>query len=58
VWAALDDEDKTEQLTNAVKPYGLTSKGVSRRVGRRQVNRRGLNKGDLDAAREARNGGR
>ena len=57
-WADLADEEKTEALTAAVKPYGLASKGVSRRSGRRQVNRRGLNRGDLDTAREGGEGGR
>ncbi|MCD0442484.1 cell division protein FtsK [Glycomyces sp. A-F 0318] len=57
-WATLADEDKTEALTAAVKPYGIASKGVSRRSGNRQVGRRGLNRGDLDAAREGRSGGR
>lgn len=57
-WADLADEEKTEALTAAVKPYGLASKGVSRRSGAKQINRRGLNRGDLDAAREGRTGGR
>ncbi len=57
-WGELPDEDKTETLTAAVKPYGLASKGVSRRSGNRQIGRRGLAKADLDAAREGRTGGR
>lgn len=57
-WSALADEEKTETLTAAVKPYGLASKGVSRRSGSKQINRRGLNRGDLDAARDGLPGGR
>jgi len=57
-WAALADEDKTEQLTGAVKPYGLSSKGVFRRIEGKAVNRRGLARADLDTAREGRPGGR
>jgi S-DNA-T family DNA segregation ATPase FtsK/SpoIIIE len=57
-WAALVDEDKTETLTAAVKPYGIGSKGVSRRSGNRQVGRRGLNRDDLDKARDGLPGGR
>ncbi|SDD94055.1 hypothetical protein [Glycomyces harbinensis] len=57
-WADLADEEKTETLTAAVKAYGLASKGVSRRSGAKQINRRGLNRGDLDTAREGRPGGR
>ncbi|WP_112133319.1 cell division protein FtsK [Glycomyces dulcitolivorans] len=57
-WANLADEEKTEALTGAVKPFGLATKGVSRRSGARQINRRGLNRGDLDKAREGRQGGR
>ncbi|WP_051326308.1 hypothetical protein [Glycomyces tenuis] len=57
-WAALADEDKTEQLTGAVKPYGLASKGVFRRIEGKAVNRRGLARADLDTARGGRSGGR
>ncbi|GAB3226520.1 FtsK/SpoIIIE domain-containing protein [Glycomyces halotolerans] len=57
-WAGLADEDKTEALTAAVKPYGLASKGVFRRIDGRAVNRRGLARADLDTARQARPGGR
>lgn len=57
-WAALADEERTETLTAAVKAYGLASKGVSRRSGTKQINRRGLNKDDLDKARDGLPGGR
>ncbi|MEU6858556.1 cell division protein FtsK [Glycomyces sp. NPDC046736] len=57
-WVDLADEEQTETLTAAVKPYGLASKGVSRRSGSKQSNRRGLNRSDLDTAREGRPGGR
>ncbi|MQM26639.1 cell division protein FtsK [Glycomyces albidus] len=57
-WTGLADTAKTEALTAAVKPYGLSTKGVGRRVGGEVVNRRGLNRGDLDKAREGRTGGR
>lgn len=57
-WAHLADAAKTEALTAAVKPYGLASKGVSRRVDGELINRRGLAKADLDTAREGRPGGR
>jgi S-DNA-T family DNA segregation ATPase FtsK/SpoIIIE len=57
-WAELEDTAKTEALTAAVKPYGLTTKGVGRRVDGELINRRGLNRGDLDKAREGRSGGR
>jgi S-DNA-T family DNA segregation ATPase FtsK/SpoIIIE len=57
-WADLADAAKTEALTAAVKPYGLTTKGVGRRVDGKVVNQRGLAKADLDAAREGRTGGR
>ncbi|MDA8372457.1 MAG: cell division protein FtsK [Nocardiopsaceae bacterium] len=53
-WAALADEDKTEQLTGAVKPYGIASKGVSRRIDGKQTNRRGIARADLDRARDGR----
>jgi DNA segregation ATPase FtsK/SpoIIIE, S-DNA-T family len=56
-WAGLEDTAKTEALTAAVKPYGLTTKGVSRRVDGEQINRRGLGRDDLDKAREGQSGG-
>ncbi|GLI41524.1 S-DNA-T family DNA segregation ATPase FtsK/SpoIIIE [Glycomyces algeriensis] len=57
-WADLADTAKTEALTAAVKPYGLTTKGVGRRVDGEVINRRGLARTDLDTAREGRSGGR
>ncbi|MEU5154625.1 cell division protein FtsK [Glycomyces sp. NPDC021274] len=57
-WTDLADAAKTEALTAAVKPYGLSTKGVSRRLDGELTNRRGLAKADLDTAREGRSGGR
>jgi DNA segregation ATPase FtsK/SpoIIIE, S-DNA-T family len=57
-WADLEDTAKTEALTAAVKPYGLTTKGVSRRLDGEQINRRGLGRDDLEKALEGRSGGR
>lgn len=53
-WAEGDDADKTSRLTVALKPYGIPSKPVGRRINREQITRRGIAKVALDKAREGR----
>lgn len=53
-WTEGDDADRTSRLTAAIKPYGITSKPVGRRVGGEQTTRRGIARAGLDRAREGR----
>ena len=53
-WTDGGDADRTSRLTAALKPYGITSKGVSRRIDGKTVNRRGIARAALDKAKKGR----
>ncbi|OPC81958.1 cell division protein FtsK [Embleya scabrispora] len=54
-WAALEPKPKAEQLTNALKPYGIATEQISRRVDGKTVNRRGILREHIAAAITERN---
>ncbi|MEU6031408.1 cell division protein FtsK [Streptomyces tauricus] len=54
-WAELDAKPKAEALTAALKPFGVATEQISRRIDGRQVNKRGIKRDDLAAAITQRN---
>ncbi|MGA6221267.1 cell division protein FtsK [Streptomyces umbrinus] len=54
-WAELEAKPKAEALTAALKPYGVATEQISRRIDGRQVNKRGIKRDDLAAAITQRN---
>nr|WP_202121975.1 cell division protein FtsK [Streptomyces sp. BA2] len=50
VWAALKDSDKARQLTTALKPYGVATGQVARRVNGKQINRTGFERAHIITA--------
>ncbi|MCX4557845.1 cell division protein FtsK [Streptomyces phaeochromogenes] len=54
-WAELDAKPKAEALTAALKPFGVATDQISRRIDGRQVNKRGIKRDDLAAAITQRN---
>ncbi|MET7603926.1 cell division protein FtsK [Streptomyces avermitilis] len=54
-WAELDAKPKAEALTAALKPFGVATDQISRRIEGRQVNKRGIKRDDLAAAITQRN---
>ena len=55
-WGELDGEAKTAQLTNALKPHGIKTGQVGRRVDGKTVNQRGITRAHLTAAIAERDG--
>jgi S-DNA-T family DNA segregation ATPase FtsK/SpoIIIE len=53
-WTEGDDADRTSRLTAALKPYGIQSKPVGRRIDGEQTTRRGISRAALDKARDRR----
>ena len=54
-WAELEAKPKAEALTAALKPFGVVTDQISRRIDGRQVNKRGIKRDDLAAAITQRN---
>ncbi|WP_328682978.1 cell division protein FtsK [Streptomyces sp. NBC_00343] len=54
-WAELEAKPKAEALTAALKPFGVATDQISRRIDGRQVNKRGIKRDDLAAAITQRN---
>ncbi len=54
-WAELDAKPKAEALTAALKPFGVATDQISRRIDGRQVNKRGIKRDDIAAAITQRN---
>ncbi|MET7714671.1 cell division protein FtsK [Streptomyces sp. NPDC005407] len=54
-WAELEAKPKAEALTAALKPFGVATEQISRRVDGRVVNKRGIKRDDLAAAITERN---
>lgn len=55
-WGELDGEAKTAQLTNALKPHGIKTGQVGRRIDGKTVNQRGITRAHLTAAIAERDG--
>jgi S-DNA-T family DNA segregation ATPase FtsK/SpoIIIE len=49
-WAELAPADKARQLTNALKPYGVTTGQVARRINGKQINRTGFERAHIVSA--------
>ncbi|MFG3166480.1 cell division protein FtsK [Streptomyces sp. NPDC048200] len=54
-WADLEPKPKAEALTAALKPFGITTGQISRRIDGEQVNKRGIKRDDVAAAITERN---
>ncbi|MEV5607141.1 cell division protein FtsK [Streptomyces sp. NPDC052225] len=54
-WADLEPKPKAEALTAALKPYGVATEQIGRRVEGKTVNKRGIKREDLAAAITQRN---
>ncbi|MFD9861259.1 cell division protein FtsK [Streptomyces alboflavus] len=54
-WAELDAKPKAEALTAALKPFGITTEQISRRIDGKTVNKRGIKRDDIAAAITERN---
>ncbi|MEV6109638.1 cell division protein FtsK [Streptomyces sp. NPDC051940] len=54
-WVALEAKAKAEALSNALKPFGITTVQISRRVNGEQSNKRGIKRDDITAAITERN---
>lgn len=54
-WAAMGSEDKTAQLTAALKPYGVPTGQVGRRIDGKFLNRRGIDRDHITTAVAERN---
>ncbi|MEU8350292.1 cell division protein FtsK [Streptomyces sp. NPDC048845] len=54
-WAEMEPKAKAEQLTAALKPYGITTQQISRRIDGARVNKRGILRADITTAITERN---
>ncbi|MFS8203339.1 cell division protein FtsK (plasmid) [Streptomyces sp. CWNU-52B] len=54
-WAELDAKPKAEALTAALKPYGVATEQIGRRIDGKAVNKRGIKREDLATAITQRN---
>ncbi|MCF1596524.1 cell division protein FtsK [Streptomyces muensis] len=54
-WAELDAKPKAEALTAALKPFGVATDQIGRRIDGKTVNKRGIKRDDLAAAITQRN---
>ncbi|WP_405545704.1 cell division protein FtsK [Streptomyces phaeochromogenes] len=54
-WAELEAKPKAEALTAALKPFGVATEQISRRIDGKTVNKRGIKREDLAAAITQRN---
>ncbi|MER5956657.1 cell division protein FtsK [Streptomyces sp. NPDC001893] len=54
-WAELEPKPKAEALTAALKPYGVATEQIGRRIDGKPVNKRGIKREDLAAAITQRN---
>ncbi|MCZ4508314.1 cell division protein FtsK [Streptomyces sp. ActVer] len=54
-WAELEAKPKAEALTAALKPYGVATEQIGRRIDGKTVNKRGIKREDLAAAITQRN---
>ncbi|MGP4004013.1 cell division protein FtsK [Streptomyces sp. 8N706] len=54
-WAEMTGEEKTAQLTTALKPYGINAGQVGRRIDGKFVNKRGIDRSDIADAIAERN---
>ncbi|MEU8488436.1 cell division protein FtsK [Streptomyces sp. NPDC048641] len=54
-WAALEAKPKAEALTAALKPYGVATEQIGRRIDGKPVNKRGIKREDVAAAITQRN---
>ncbi|MER7679954.1 cell division protein FtsK [Streptomyces sp. NPDC096934] len=54
-WAELEAKPKAEALTAALKPFGITTGQISRRIDGEQVNKRGIKRDDVAATITERN---
>ncbi|NUK08658.1 cell division protein FtsK [Streptomyces lunaelactis] len=54
-WAELEPKPKAEALGSALKPFGIATDQISRRIDGRQVNKRGIKRDDLATAITERN---
>ncbi|MFD9886917.1 cell division protein FtsK [Streptomyces alboflavus] len=54
-WAQLEPKPKAEALGSALKPHGITTDQISRRIDGRQVNKRGIKRDDIARAITERN---
>ncbi|MFF7375684.1 cell division protein FtsK [Streptomyces massasporeus] len=54
-WAELDAKPKAEALTAALKPFGIGTMQISRRIDGEQVNKRGIKRDDIATAITQRN---
>ncbi|MFI1095127.1 cell division protein FtsK [Streptomyces sp. NPDC020917] len=54
-WAELDAKPKAEALTAALKPFGVATDQISRRIDGKQVNKRGIKREDIATAITERN---
>ncbi|MFF0733512.1 cell division protein FtsK [Streptomyces chartreusis] len=54
-WAELEPKPKAEALTAALKPFGVATEQIGRRVDGKTVNKRGIKRDDLAAAITQRN---
>jgi S-DNA-T family DNA segregation ATPase FtsK/SpoIIIE len=55
-WADMEPDAKTAHLTNALKPHGIKTGQVSRRIDGKVVNRRGIDRKDIAATVAQRDG--
>jgi S-DNA-T family DNA segregation ATPase FtsK/SpoIIIE len=49
-WAELEPKPKAEQLTNALRPYGIGTEQIGRRIDGKTVNKRGIRRADITRA--------
>ncbi|MFJ9542370.1 cell division protein FtsK [Streptomyces sp. NPDC101225] len=54
-WAELDAKPKAEALTAALKPFGVATEQISRRIDGKTVNKRGIKREDIATAITERN---
>ncbi|MFE5193411.1 cell division protein FtsK [Streptomyces sp. NPDC056601] len=54
-WAALEAKPKAEALSTALKPYGIATEQISRRINGEQFNKRGIKREDVAQAITQRN---
>ncbi|MFD7235077.1 cell division protein FtsK [Streptomyces syringium] len=54
-WAEMEPKPKAEQLTSALKPHGITTEQISRRIDGKTVNKRGIVCADVAKAITERN---
>ncbi|MFG2851860.1 cell division protein FtsK [Streptomyces mirabilis] len=54
-WAELEPKPKAEALSNALKPFGVGTLQISRRIDGEQVNKRGIKRDDIATAITERN---